>query len=98
MFNKLATFFQGVTTAVKTVLVQCVALPVSFVAHVSAVIHDFVMGVANHAVAIVKTVHGFVTSITSHLTLLVTPTPKPAPTPPLADVQGQAKQAKAPGA
>jgi hypothetical protein len=94
MFNKLATFASGIVNAIKAFAIQCVAVPAGFVQHVSAVVHDAVLGTMNHIAAAVKAIHGFVATVTNHLTLLVTPAPKPIAMPP----QQAAKQAETPKA
>lgn len=76
MFNKIATFANGVFAAIKAFGIQLIAIPSSFVQHISAMIHDTIVGVSNHVIAVVRAVHSFVASVTNHLTLLVTPAPK----------------------
>ncbi len=92
MFNKIATFANGVFAAIKAFGIQLIAIPSSFVQHISAVIHDTIVGVSNHVIAVVKAIHAFVASVTNHLTLLVMPAPKPM----VAPVQTVAKQSTAP--
>jgi len=94
MFNKLATFTSGIFAAVKQIGIQIVAIPSSFVQHVSAIFHDALVGTMNHLIAVVKAVHTFVASVTNHLTLLFTPAPKPIVVPPPAQPAEVTKQTK----
>ena len=80
MFAKLETFVKGIFNAVKNLVTNTVGVGASFVQHVSTVTYNAILGTLNHVVAVFQHFHGFVMSVMSHISLLISPTPKPTVT------------------